>query len=356
MMRGGFAAASLLFGAAVSQALAAGAAMPDLKPVDPPYSVTSGLSGRDGKPARDVSGIACMPPQGTRRRCLVVNDENTGAQFVTIDGHTVTPGADIDIVGGGPNPNTFGSPPSKNNCSGGEGKFDDLDGEGVAYAAPYFYVVGSHGCSRGKAKFKLSTFVLARIRVDANGDPAGPGAVETTYRLGDALGAAEAVSAYYTRDLQTDDGDAAPNGLNIEGVAVMDRRLFAGLRAPSTDGKTFIVEVDVEALFAPGRAPLTAAPQVIPLAVGRGAGIRDLAAMPDGRLLVLTGPAQGQADVPYSLFAVGARRDGRLEAIGRLTGAEKGAKAEGIALLGEGRVLVMFDSVKDGGPREYKLP
>ncbi|WP_019905580.1 DUF3616 domain-containing protein [Methylobacterium sp. 77] len=355
MIRIGFLAILLLPGVAASQAFAAGT-VPDLVPIDPPYTVTSGLSGKNGKPAKDVSGIACMPPRDGKRRCLVVNDENTGAQFISIDGHTITPGADIDLVGGGPNPNTLGTPPSKNGCSGGEGKFDDLDGEGVAYAAPYFYVVGSHGCSRGKAKFKLSTFVLARIRVDAKGDPVGPDAVETTYRLGDALGAAEAVSAYYTQDLQTEGGDAAPNGLNIEGVAVDGKRLFAGLRAPSRDGRTFIVEADVDALFGEGHAPLKAAPQVIPLSVGRGAGIRDLAILPDGRLLVLTGPAQGQTDVPYSLFAAGASVDAKLESIGRLTGAEAGAKAEGVAVLGDKRILVMFDSVKDGGPLEYKLP
>ncbi|KQO54960.1 DUF3616 domain-containing protein [Methylobacterium sp. Leaf85] len=330
--------------------------MRDLVPVDPPYTMTSGLNGKNGKPAKDISGIACMPQKDGKRRCLVVNDENTGAQFITIEGHTITPGADIDLVGGGPSPNTLGTPPSKNGCSGGEGKFDDLDGEGVAYAAPYFYVVGSHGCSRGKAKFKLSTFVLARIRVDASGEPAGPDAVETTYRLGDALGLAETVSAYYTQDLQTDDGDATPNGLNIEGVAVDGTRLFAGLRAPSHDGKTFVVEADVGALFAQGHEPLKAAPQVIPLSVGRGAGIRDLAILPDGRLLVLTGPAQGQTDVPYSLFAAGASVNAKLEPIGRLTGAEKGAKAEGVAVLGDKRILVMFDSIKDGGPLEYTLP
>ncbi|KQO86389.1 DUF3616 domain-containing protein [Methylobacterium sp. Leaf91] len=355
MTRTGLLAMLLLHGAA-APALAAGGAQHDLVPVDPPYTMTSGLKGKDGKPAKDISGIACMPPREGKRRCLVVNDENTGAQFITIDGHTITPGADIDLVGGGPSPNTLGTPPSKNGCSGGEGKFDDLDGEGVAYAAPYFYVVGSHGCSRGKAKFKLSTFVLARIKVDAAGEPVGPSAVETTYRLGDALGLAETVSAYYTQDLQTDDGDATPNGLNIEGVAVDGTRLFAGLRAPSHDGKTFIVEADVGALFAQGHESLMAAPQVIPLMVGRGAGIRDLAILPDGRLLVLTGPAQGQTDVPYSLFAAGATTNAKLEPIGRLTGAEKGAKAEGVAVLGDKRILVMFDSVKDGGPLEYKLP
>lgn len=60
--------------------------MRDLVPVDPPYTMTSGLNGKNGKPAKDISGIACMPQKDGKRRCLVVNDENTGAQFITIEG------------------------------------------------------------------------------------------------------------------------------------------------------------------------------------------------------------------------------------------------------------------------------
>ena len=337
-----------------SPAVAAG-----LDPVGPPYAVAPGLKGKDGKKARDVSGIACLPGSATPRLCLVVNDENSGAQFVSIADRTITPGADIDIVGKAPSAKTLGTPPSRNGCSGGEGGFEELDGEGVAYAAPYFYVAGSHGCSRSKAKFKLSSFVLARIRVDVEGHPAGPEAVETTYRLGDALSTAEAVSAYFARDLGSDADASSSNGLNIEGIAVVGGRLFAGLRAPSRDGKTFLVVTDVDALFAPGHALLAVAPKVIPLVIGEGAGIRDLTVLKDGRLLILTGPAQGQSDVPYSLFAMEPREGGTLQALGALSGlvgADKGGKAEAVALLGGGRVLVMFDSIKDGGPREYQLP
>ncbi len=41
------------------------------------------------------------------------------------------------------------------------------------------------------------------------------------------------------------------NGLNIEGLVVSGGKLFAGLRAPTLDGKAFIVAIDADKLFDP---------------------------------------------------------------------------------------------------------
>ena len=88
-------------------------------------------------------------------------------------------------------------------------EFGELDGEAVAFAAPYYYVVGSHGCSRKKGEFRASSFILARLSDDQQGG------VETTFRLTDVLRHASTVSAYFGKDLNGD------NGLNIEGLAVV---------------------------------------------------------------------------------------------------------------------------------------
>ena len=137
--------------------------------------------------------------------------------------------------------------------------FAEFDGEGVAYAAPYFYVVGSHGCARKSGKLRLSSFILARIRVvhsgrpvDANGDVLDKddmegAVVETTYRVSDLLRRADTVGETFGKSLNTDD-----NGLNIEGITVDGDHVFFGLRAP-VDGMAYIVEGSVSALFAPGR-------------------------------------------------------------------------------------------------------
>lgn len=328
-----------------------------LQPLGAPYAVGKGLQGEpkkheDGfKKAKDVSGIACLPPSAGARRCLIVNDQNTGAQFVTLEGRAIAPGPVVELLGNAPSPATLGAPPSQHDCSGGDAEFSDLDGEGVAYAAPYFYVMGSHGCSRHANRFSLSSFILARFKEGG----AAPGAVETTYRLSDALAAAGILTPYVAHDLQT---DPSANGVNVEGVAVIGDRLFAGLRAPSLKGTAYILEAGVADLFAPGHDRMQAAPTLIPLTVGERAGIRDLSVLPDGRLLVLTGPAQEQ-DVPYELLAVEPKPGGKVETLGRLApleGDDNKGKAEAVAPLGDGRVLVLFDSLENGGPRDYALP
>ena len=125
----------------------------------------------DGGAATDISGMACMPASNGQRTCLVINDENKNAQFVTIRDDRMTVGQPIALIGDAPDPKTSGTPP-KPPCEKAD-DFDNLDGEGVAYSEPHFYVVGSHGCSRKKGKFRLSSFILARVRVDRQGQPAG---------------------------------------------------------------------------------------------------------------------------------------------------------------------------------------
>lgn len=335
-----------------------------LEPLGRPYEVAGGLTGKrrkdgDYKRANDVSAIACQPSASGRRRCLIVDDENPGAQFVTIEGRTVTPGPVVDLIGEAPSEATLGAPPARHDCPEGTGKDQDLDGEGVAYDAPYFYVAGSHGCSRKGRQFKASSFVLARIRVGAHDAPVGlgevgPGDVETTYRLSDALARAEVVGPHFAQDLQT---TTVSNGLNVEGVAVAGGRLYAGLRAPSLAGTAYIVVVGLDDLFAPGQARMQAKPTVIPVEVGTDSGIRDLSVLPDGRLLVLTGPAQEQ-DAAYALLAVDTSPGGTVETLGTLAGLggkDAEGKAEAVTPLGHDRLLVLFDGLRDGGPREYGI-
>lgn len=308
--------------------------------------------------AEDISGIACIDLGGGKRRCLLVNDEGGRAQFVTIEGVSIAPKKRVDLIGEGPSRETLGTMPKGPGCPDARQKFKELDGEGVAYAAPYFYVTGSHGCGRRSQAFTLSAMLLARIRVTAEGKPdvaegeAAEAAVETTWRLGDALARAPVVADHFLKDLTT------ANGLNIEGLAVIGTDLYAGLRAPSLGGKAFLVVVPVDALFAAGHEPYTGTPSVIPVEVGEGAGIRDLTVLPDGHLLILTGPAQFQ-DVPYRLFRFDPKGASRPVALGRLAPldeSESRGKPEAITLVGPDQVLVFFDSLKNGAPRRYTVP
>jgi hypothetical protein len=130
-----------------------------------------------------------------------------------------------------------------------------------------------------------------------------------------------------------------------------------GLRAPTIDGKAFIVSVPADTLFSENKLLES---QLIEIPLGAGVGIRDLAALPDGRLLVLAGPAQDQA-TPFSIVlldpsGVVTRR----AELAEVAGPEGPAKAEGMAVLEQTadslRLLIVFDGVKNGAPREYSFP
>ena len=307
----------------------------------------------DGLGPADLSGIACIPiQQGTAYRCLAVNDETQTAQFATVEDGKIAAGEDVRLIGESPDPETVGTRPKSVPCPRITDDFEELDGEGVAYAAPYFYVVGSHGCSRKKGKFRLSTFILARIRVDPDGRPIDQAgnvltdsevhqAVETTYRLSDLLPRAEAAGAFFGKGL-----DAEAKGLTIEGIAVEGENLFVGLRAPSIDGRAFILRANVDELFKPGRepAPATALSETIPLALGSDVGIRDLAPLPDGRLLILAGAASGD-EIPYRIFVVDPTGANLQELVPPQS--DQPTRAEGMTVLEatdqEIRLLILFD-------------
>lgn len=103
---------------------------------------------KTGKPARDVSGLACMPAANGTQRCLLINDEGSFAQFARIAENRITPDATLPIIGAEAARDTLGQPP-QGICKV-PGRFAELDGEAVAYADGAFYVAGSHGCSRKK--------------------------------------------------------------------------------------------------------------------------------------------------------------------------------------------------------------
>jgi hypothetical protein len=317
------------------------------------------LGKKKNKTAADLSGISCIAPNGASRICLAVNDENKNAQFVTIEANQMTVGHPVTLIGDDPDvEHTLGSPPTKVGCSAGPGDFSEMDGEGVAFSAPYFYVVGSHGCSRKKNEFRLSSFILSRIRVDDAGKPAAKDAVQNTFRVSDVLRSAGEASKSFGMDLTT----AA--GLNIEGIAVDGDRIWFGLRAPVKDSGAFLVEASLKDLFEAGHAPSKAAP-IAPISIALGKlGIRDLAVLPDKRLLILAGDED--PGVPFRIFifnpADGTKDErGTLPAVtAKVEGKEETGKAEAITVLDMDanniRAVVLFDELPDGAAQIAVIP
>jgi hypothetical protein len=288
---------------------------------------------------QDLSGLAAWDD----RHVLVVTDETVTVQSGIMDraARTVTAGSEIPL----PLPVA--------------GDKTEADAEGVAVLREdgAYYVTGSHGLGKKKADFQPSRCQVYRIPVDAaTGEPMAAGI--TAASLLPWVEQHPDLAAHVRQPLQL-------NGFNIEGLAARDGRLWFGLRAPNRNGVAFVIEADPAGLFS-GKMD-GAVLHRIP--VGQGLGIRELAALRDG-FLVLTGNASAEAtrkqpttmapgeDQKFALWFWRPSGPGSYSVkIGELP--EPSAKAEGLLILrDEGNridVLVLFDSAAGGGPKQYAV-
>lgn len=276
---------------------------------------------------------------------------------------------------------------------------DEADIEGLDIAGSYLWFTGSHSSKRSKPKGKdrgKDLERLARVSVDANRfvlgriplaggalassapDPDQAGQELTAARLADGQGGnllieALRADAHLGPFLQTVHGQALlplagkENGFDVEGLAVLGRRLFLGLRGPVLRGWASLLEIE----------PQEAGPGRLGLAIlGEqdrryrkhfldldGLGIRELAADGDD-LLILAGPTmtlRGQMRVyrlreaaslaADSLTAAG---DPRLVPLFDIPTAADGDNAEGFTRYdwaGWPGLLVVYDT-----PSAERLP
>jgi hypothetical protein len=320
--------------------LVAGGGLPAVAKDPDAWVVKGRLFGKYGEKSTDISGMACSTAEGFPRSCLVIDDNLQSAQFVVVRRGKLVAGDLVRLIS-----NSY------------KGKPLELDGEGVAYADGYYYVMGSHGYPRDK-EHKLdpirdSDKIKARIaassqivRVTAH---AGAPEIMATGKLRAIIAANPVLSPFLDRRLET-------NGLTIEGIAVKDGRLFAGFRAPSLDnGRAAILSVRLGALFGEG-APDA---KLYQLPLGDGRGVRDLTAYGDG-FIVLAGPATG--DGAYAIYWWDGVSDNTrlLRDLADVVGQDGKRKAEALLPLDESstrlRVLILFDGEKQGAPVEIKMP
>ena len=317
------------------------------------YDVPHKFIGKDGKAARDLSGIACAPGQ-TVRHCLVIDDEGDSAQWATLDGTSFVAGDPMPLVGESDGDVTFGTRPEVN-CPNGDGAFGELDGEAVAFAAPYYYVVGSHGCSRKKGEFRASSFILARLSDEQQGRSKRLSVSRTCC----ATPAPSAPTlARISMGTTVSTSKVSPSMVTNSSSACVAHPLTAG---PSSCGRRSAR--CSRRVTDPARRP----PRRFPIAVPQGTGIRDLTTLADGRLLLLLGPAQEQG-LPYSLARIELPSSPdidvpiKVETLAELPEiAVDGTigKAEAVVVLNETaaelEVLVLFDGLKNGDPRKFRI-
>ena len=290
----------------------------------------------------DMSGGATLDGKGF----LLASNETRCAQIAVLTSNPwrLTAGAQIPLI-----------PPQ------GE---DECDFESVAVDAStqFYYVLGSHGVSKKKGHARPEQEALFRLPVD----PATklPAPVQATPSPSVSLRAwlqrVPGIGGFVGKPLQQ-------NGLSLEGMACRLGNLFIGCRSPHLNGEIAILEVDAAVLFTQPTAawPL---PTIHWLPLGKGLGVRDLAPV-QGGFLVLAGDS-GVVTTPkfpvsenYSgdkEFSLLLWRPGHPESVTRLglLPAVK-ASAEALIVVEETEkmitVMILHDGAYNGSPSLYKL-
>jgi Protein of unknown function (DUF3616) len=218
-----------------------------------------------------VSGIACPPASPSpRRRCIVLFDEGSEARYVVVEGGEKKVTLEPDRI-------AF---------------FRDsieLDAEAAARDGNTVYVTGSHSPKRANCDPNPDSRHVIKFEVDGTTGKTSLDAAGTPISMHDDNGA---LWKLLTNDpvLKSFAGDGKCLGkpdhaANIEGLAAKDGMLYFGFREPALNRQTFILRIRADQLFS-GDITSTS---LFTMEVGRGRGIRDLLAVPEG-LLILTGP------------------------------------------------------------------
>ena len=159
--------------------------------------------------------------------------------------------------------------------------------EGAAHDDRFFYIVTSRG-KIASANQVDPTFLVARFTPDAAGRPILNAPATSGIQISDRVRVAltTGIPIPQIAGQKLDRANA-----QIEGIAVKDlgrlRTVHLGFRAPVISGQAFILSISAESLFATSGA-LDAT--VHPIALGSDVGVRDLAAVADG-VLILAGPS-----------------------------------------------------------------
>ncbi|MEV0897863.1 DUF3616 domain-containing protein [Actinoplanes sp. NPDC049802] len=261
---------------------------------------------------------------------------------------------------------------------------EEADVEGLARSGRFLWAVGSHSLRRKQIKDRhegpKALRRLARVEGQANRQIlvrlpiAEVDGLPTPVREIEVGGQRHRAAALAGRDdlrrLLRDDEHLSlflpipgkDNGLDVEGIAVRDDRVYLGLRGPVLRGWAFVLELRPYVTpDEPGRLRLHRfddgrlyRKHVLDL---DGLGVRDLCPAGDD-LLVLAGPTM-DLDGPVRIYRWHDACRAEIPTIVRhdsivreleLTYGEGDDHAEGLSMLGNDRVLVVYDS-----PAKHRL-
>lgn len=231
---------------------------------------------------------------------------------------------------------------------------EEIDIEAIACEGQWCYVIGSHGLSKKQGQRQANRYKMFRLKVDR---APGMAADIEAASLWDVLRADAVLGEHFQKPLQQ-------RGVNIEGLAVRNGRLFVGLRGPNLGGYAFVMEVGAEDVFAGKTSPEYTLHK---LRLGEGLGIREIVAARSGFLIIAGNSSAEPAgeyeqaedydpDREFSMFAWDGKNP-EAHRIGPIPDVE--GKAEAMTILDESQtectVLILFDGPKGGRPTVYRL-
>jgi Protein of unknown function (DUF3616) len=319
-----------------------------------PWDAGSGFSFKEKnkKTRQSLSGIACDKEVAGERTCLVVFDEGLEARHVVIKSN----GYEVDnepIV-----------------LLRRKGDKDELDAEGATTDGKFYYVTGSHSGKRNNCKSNPVSRHVIRFAVDPNTGKAARNSDGGLTGYTSSTGLWEIMQSQPKLKNNLDECLNTGRGVNIEGLAVSNGRLYFGFRSPARNKTTKILSVEAQAFFS-GEDPK---PILTTIEVGGGRGIRDMQAVRDGFLL-LAGPddEDGNSQRRWRIALWNGRTNGedvvrpndlaRLDLSGvklRKNCDKKTPKPEAFTVIedrkGLYRVVILSDGMCDGGPLVFSVP
>ncbi len=238
----------------------------------------------------------------------------------------------------------------------------ELDIEGFAVEGEHLYVIGSHSLTRKRLKeshsYEENLKRLTQIKQENSRYQLFRLTLDATHQVShrDQI----SLAAIFNNDPLLSRFTTIPskeNGIDIEGIAAKDGLLYLGFRGPVLrDGYVPVMQLAFN-------KPAESYKLLFVNLAGRG--IRDLAAVSDG-FLILAGPV-GDEQVSYQLLhwngkdcltGSGRKESGKLQLLTEITPPE-GGKAEGLALLSETaqayEVLIVFDGARNGAPVRHTI-
>jgi hypothetical protein len=295
---------------------------------------------------KDLSGIACI----SDRYCLIGADEGRDVQVVELrrDAQALRIVETVSLLSSGP----------------------EIDIEAIAAEGDYYYIVGSHGISKKQGERQNNRCRVFRLKVDPKtGVPKGlsiaglrrPSGLDVA-SLADVIRADPVLGPYFGQPLQQ-------KGINIEGLAVRNGRLFVGFRNPNVGGDAFVLEVAADEVFGSRTPPARPwQPALLHrLHLGEGLGIREIVAAKSGFLLIagnagsepsekFTDAEDYAADRDFFLFDWDGKTP-EVHKIGPIP--DPAGKAEAMTILEETAdhitVLILYDGAKRGRPTVYRV-